>query len=217
MSEILSNSTFEQHWTLEPGCDRRPDRGEGGGHQADPQRRQDLARSARRPAGRHSCWAGRRTSPVCCAFWRAERPPAPPSTPRRRRTAPPQRWATAQLGLQRFVAEGWGDQAILLGWTVEELYAVPALWSRIDLCGVALLIDDRRVAAITETSIAIATPRDHSPVSPGWAGARWLAPFHLVQRVQKRRQTKMNKISIAFQGHRPLSSSMCPRPPPPHL
>lgn len=69
-----------------------------------------------------------------------------------------ERWAAARLGLQRFMAEGWGDQAILLGWTVEELYSLPALWGRVDLTGAALLIADRKVAAITETSIAIATP-----------------------------------------------------------
>jgi hypothetical protein len=55
------------------------------------------------------------------------------------------------------VAEGWGDQAILLGWTIEELYSVPPLWRRVDLIGAALLIDDRRVA--TEFSIAVVTPQ----------------------------------------------------------
>jgi hypothetical protein len=70
----------------------------------------------------------------------------------------PRRWAKAQDGLKRFVADGWCDQASLLGWSPEELYRVPALWSQISLTGAALLIADRRVVAVTETSIAIGTP-----------------------------------------------------------
>jgi hypothetical protein len=41
------------------------------------------------------------------------------------------RWAVAVGGLNRFVVDGWGDQAALMGWTKEELYRVPALWSQI--------------------------------------------------------------------------------------
>ena len=63
----------------------------------------------------------------------------------------------AQDGLQRFVRDGWGDQAALLGWTVDELYRVPPVWGRVDLTGAALLIGDRRVVAVTEASIAIET------------------------------------------------------------
>ena len=65
-------------------------------------------------------------------------------------------WTEALQGLHRFVVEGWGDRAALMGWTKDELYRVPFLWARVDLCGAALLIGDRRVAAVTETSIAIA-------------------------------------------------------------
>jgi hypothetical protein len=68
---------------------------------------------------------------------------------------PPRRWAEAQDGLQRFIRDGWGDQAALLGWTAEELYRVPPVWRRIDLTGAALLIGDARVIAVTENSIAI--------------------------------------------------------------
>ena len=59
----------------------------------------------------------------------------------------------ARRGLKRLLDEGWGDQATLLGWTLEELYAVPPVWGRVDLCGAALLIADRRVVAITEATI----------------------------------------------------------------
>jgi hypothetical protein len=70
----------------------------------------------------------------------------------------PQRWVEAQDGLRRFVNDGWGDQAALLGWTGEELYRVPPFWARVDLAGAAVLIADRRVVAVTEASIAIQTP-----------------------------------------------------------
>ena len=70
---------------------------------------------------------------------------------------PPRRWAEAQDGLQRFVADGWGDQAALLGWSPEELYRVPPAWRRIDLSGAALLVGEARVIAVTEASIAIET------------------------------------------------------------
>jgi hypothetical protein len=69
----------------------------------------------------------------------------------------PRRWTEAQDGLRRFVADGWGDQATLLGWTVDELYRVPPVWARVDLAGAALLIADRWIIAVTETSIAIET------------------------------------------------------------
>ena len=77
-------------------------------------------------------------------------------------TAPPdclpRRWTKAQDGLRRFVADSYGDQAALLGWTNDELYRVPPVWARVDLTGAALLIADRRVIAVTETAIAIETP-----------------------------------------------------------
>jgi hypothetical protein len=69
----------------------------------------------------------------------------------------PRRWTEAQDGLRRFVNDGWGDQAALLGWSVEELYRVPPVWARVDLAGAALLIADRRVVAVTESAIAIET------------------------------------------------------------
>jgi hypothetical protein len=65
------------------------------------------------------------------------------------------RWAEALQGLHRFVVEGWGDKAAVMGWTKDELYRVPFLWARVDLCGAALLIGDRRAVAVTEASIAI--------------------------------------------------------------
>jgi DNA (cytosine-5)-methyltransferase 1 len=65
----------------------------------------------------------------------------------------PQRWEVARRGLRRFMKDGWSDQATLRGWTLEELYAVPPVWARVDLCGAALLIADRKVVATTEQTI----------------------------------------------------------------
>ena len=67
-------------------------------------------------------------------------------------------WTEAMRGLKRFVDDGWSDKAALLGWTGEELYRAPPLWSRVDLTGAALLIGDRQVVAVTEASIVIETP-----------------------------------------------------------
>jgi hypothetical protein len=68
------------------------------------------------------------------------------------------RWDIALIGLRRFLAQGWGDQAALLGWTKEELYRVPGLWSQVWLTGAGLLIGEAKVVAVTEASIAIETP-----------------------------------------------------------
>jgi hypothetical protein len=54
------------------------------------------------------------------------------------------RWTEALRGLRRFVGEGWRGRGALMGWTKDELYRVPTVWSRIDLTGAALLIGDRR-------------------------------------------------------------------------
>ena len=66
-------------------------------------------------------------------------------------------WALALQGLKGFILSGWGDQACLLGWTAAELYRVPPVWARVDLCGAALLIGDRRVLAVTGDNIVVAT------------------------------------------------------------
>jgi hypothetical protein len=50
------------------------------------------------------------------------------------------RRAAEVQGLQAFVASGWADQALLLGWTPIELYRVSFVWFRVDLTGAALLI-----------------------------------------------------------------------------
>jgi len=60
-------------------------------------------------------------------------------------------------GLRTFLATGRADEALRLGWTKDELFRVPPLWARVDLCGAALLIGDREVVGITPTEIRIKT------------------------------------------------------------
>jgi hypothetical protein len=66
-------------------------------------------------------------------------------------------WRTAIGGLKVFLLAGHGDEAERLGWPKDELYRVPPLWSRVDLCGAGLLIGDREVVGITATEIRIKT------------------------------------------------------------
>jgi hypothetical protein len=68
-----------------------------------------------------------------------------------------QRWVVARRGLRRFVQDGWADSAALFGWTLEELYAVPPVWARVDLTGAALLIGECKTIAVTTESIVIET------------------------------------------------------------
>jgi hypothetical protein len=67
------------------------------------------------------------------------------------------RWQAALRGLQAFVAGGWGDRAEAAGWTRDELYRVPKLWSQIRLCGVALLVGDWTVTEVTSEAIGLVT------------------------------------------------------------
>jgi hypothetical protein len=67
------------------------------------------------------------------------------------------RWQAALRGLSAFVAGGWADQAERLGWTRDELFRVPELWSQIHLTGAALLIGDREVIGVTPNEIRIRT------------------------------------------------------------
>ena len=60
-------------------------------------------------------------------------------------------------GVRTFLATGGADEAMRLGWPHEELFTVPPLWSRVDLCGAGLLIGDREVADITADAIKIKT------------------------------------------------------------
>jgi hypothetical protein len=66
-------------------------------------------------------------------------------------------WQTALRGLREFLFAGCGDEALCLGWPPDELYAVPPVWARVDLCGVALLIGDHEVVEIAADAIQINT------------------------------------------------------------
>jgi hypothetical protein len=63
----------------------------------------------------------------------------------------------ARAGRDRFVTEGWAEKALAHGWSKRELFALPERWSRIDQCGVAWLVGERRVISATADAIAIET------------------------------------------------------------
>jgi hypothetical protein len=67
-------------------------------------------------------------------------------------------WADALRGLKKFLADGWGDQAALLGWSTAELYAVPRVWARADLTGVALLVGSWQVVDVNAEAITVKPP-----------------------------------------------------------
>ena len=64
---------------------------------------------------------------------------------------------SACAGRDRFVAEGWAEKALAHGWSKRELFALPDRWCRIDQCGVAWLVGERRVIEETADAIAIET------------------------------------------------------------
>jgi hypothetical protein len=65
------------------------------------------------------------------------------------------RWELAIRGLRIFLLAGHGDEAERLGWSKDELYAIPRPWARSDLCGAALLISDKTVVEVTSAAIRI--------------------------------------------------------------
>jgi hypothetical protein len=69
----------------------------------------------------------------------------------------PEKLRIARVGRDRFVAEGWAEKALAHGWSKRELFALPERWSRVDQCGVAWLVGERRVIAATVDAIAIKT------------------------------------------------------------
>ena len=70
---------------------------------------------------------------------------------------PSEKRRIARAGRDRFVAEGWAGKAFAHGWNERELFALPDRWSRVDQCGVAWLVGERRVIAATADAIAIET------------------------------------------------------------
>ena len=64
-------------------------------------------------------------------------------------------WDVAMRGLRTFLATGGADEALRLGWTKDELFRVPPVWSRVDLCGAALLIGDCEVVSVMSTEIRV--------------------------------------------------------------
>ena len=75
-----------------------------------------------------------------------------PSARRNRRPLASRPARPAGLRRRRLGREGRGA-----GWTRDELYAAPPLWARVDLTGVALLVGDNEVVAVTPNEIRIRT------------------------------------------------------------
>jgi hypothetical protein len=69
-------------------------------------------------------------------------------------------WAKARARRAHFIDDGWSAKAVELGWTADELYQVPPVWARVDLCGAALLIDE--VIAVTAEAIVIRSSQSGS-------------------------------------------------------
>jgi hypothetical protein len=70
---------------------------------------------------------------------------------------PSKKQGIARAGRDRFVTEGWAEKALAHGWSKRELFALPERWSRVDQCGVAWLVGERRVISATADTIAIET------------------------------------------------------------
>jgi hypothetical protein len=70
---------------------------------------------------------------------------------------PSEKRRIASAGRDRFVAEGWAEKALSLGWSKRELFQLPEHWSRINQTGVAWLIGERRVIEVTADAITIET------------------------------------------------------------
>jgi len=79
---------------------------------------------------------------------------------------PEERWRDAVADARRFLAE-WGEQAVALGWTTDDLFGLAPIpdrpkpsferLSRYDLTGLVWLLRGRRVIALTEITAVIET------------------------------------------------------------
>jgi hypothetical protein len=67
------------------------------------------------------------------------------------------KWRTAMDGLEVFLLSGQGDEALRLGWTRDELFRVPELWSQIHLTGAGLLVGDHEVISVEANRIQVKT------------------------------------------------------------
>ena len=70
------------------------------------------------------------------------------------------KWQQTLAGVRRFVEGGWAHRAWRLGWGLLELFGVDrkAPWARRDRRGLALILDDSKVTALTEHDATIETP-----------------------------------------------------------
>ena len=64
------------------------------------------------------------------------------------------RWQILQNGAARF-AEEWGERALALGWTSDELFAFAEPFARVDLQGACWFVGDATVAAPTADAVTL--------------------------------------------------------------
>jgi hypothetical protein len=67
-----------------------------------------------------------------------------------------ERWEPLRQGAVRF-AEEWAGNALSLGWTHKELFAIAGPFARVDLQGAAWFIGDATVTAMTADTITLRT------------------------------------------------------------
>jgi hypothetical protein len=67
---------------------------------------------------------------------------------------PPERWGRLRAGALRFAAE-WGDKALSLGWTDDELFGVVEPFANVSRQGAAWFVGDSTVTAVTADAITL--------------------------------------------------------------
>jgi hypothetical protein len=68
----------------------------------------------------------------------------------------PQRWAVLCNGVAHF-ARQWATQAVSLGWTFDELFALAEPFANVSLQGDAWFVGDSKVTALTADSMTLRT------------------------------------------------------------
>jgi hypothetical protein len=77
---------------------------------------------------------------------------------------PHTRWATFIDDGGRFLASGWADRAVALGWTALDLFGCDHIkpYARIDRMGLLWLLHGQDLLALTADAAAISTPSGSS-------------------------------------------------------
>jgi hypothetical protein len=131
-------------------------------------------------------------------------------------------WANAQRGLKQFLADGWADQAMLLGWTAGELFHVPEpeRWARVDRCGAGLMLWRTYARPRSQVEVARWTVTDVSAEATSIELVRITLCKQLDGSIEKRpevyrqrffRQPGLSRLSIMAEP--PPATEAPPKPP----